>query len=234
MVDNVLLEKRNRYLGKLIKKTQNLTESVKLLSIIDKQLYSQSDGYSQAGGFSFGELAGIWNKNINTPRKIGGDHSIDINMLTEAIKKLEETAKLYNKGDASYLANSLQGITPVIYHELEDIGINIKGLIDRLNNAEVLFTNFELKQAIELFKRISAPAKAYSDAAAQYKVNPTEAKLSQAVKDLYTKLDTAIKEIKSDAPSYELFKKMVDLLYARPPDRVMGLQPPSPPGDKIK
>ena len=239
MVDNVLLEKRNRYLGKLIKKTHDLTESVKLLSTIDRELYSQS------GGATLTQVVQSWLGEFTKDPK-PSDTSKDIQALTDAIQKLEESAKFYIKDANGNMASMLTGHKPVVFYKLEAMGVDIQNLIKKLTAANVVFDEFELKHASELLLEIKAPAVEYITAVETYKASqksPTseqpatpkpggspvlvkgtakpESKslTSDAAKanvdTAYKKLQAAIKTHNAK-PSYDLFLVMTTILYPEP------------------
>ena len=205
MLDYVLLEKRNQYLKKIIQKTHDLTESVKLLSNIDKQLYTHSDRYYQYGG-SFNVMVDRFNTAFKTPYTIGEADNIKIGKLTEAIIKLETTAKKYTE-----LHTKMEGINPVFIKELNKMGETIDTLIQKINIANTTFDEFELKQAIELFPNIKTQAEAYTTAFTNFKNNNNDT-TKKAMLDAYKNLIAQTQTL-GDKPNYNLFDTIVKVLY---------------------
>ena len=135
MVDNVLLEKRNRYLGKLIQKTQNLTESVKLLSKIDKELYSQSGG----------TFTDAINK-LRNPVVVHTNGTDSLAGLRTVVGQLQSTIQKYSEFEAN-----LDKMEPaVVYMEAPTKPADIQLIIDQIkqhigsldDHAIILITDF--------------------------------------------------------------------------------------------
>jgi hypothetical protein len=236
MVDNVLLEKRNRYLGKLIRKTQNLTESVKLLSTIDKEIFSQS------GGATLDQVATTWVAAFNNAYQPSISSTSEIKDLENAIKELEKVSAFYIKDGPNNMASMLNGHMPVIFKKLEGMGVNITELIDKLKAVNAVFDEFELKRASELLLEIQVPANAYIEAIKAYKAYkeslqpPTSQTPSKVTKEVTVtpktsaspmgKLKTNVRSAyntlqdiigkQAGKQSYDLFLKMTRLLYPEP------------------
>ena len=205
MLDYVLLEKRNQYLKKIIQKTHDLTESVKLLSNIDKQLYTHSDRYYQYGG-SFNAIVDRFNTAFKTPHTIDEADTIKIRKLTEAITKLETTAQKYTE-----LHTKMDGINPVFIKELNKMGETIDSLINKIDKANTTFDEFELKQAIELFPNIKTQAEAYTAAFENFKTHNNETNKT-AMLNAYKKLIEQTQKQEGE-PNYNLFDTIVKVLY---------------------
>jgi hypothetical protein len=205
MVDNVLLEKRNRYLGKLIKKTQNLTESVKLLSIIDKELYSQSGGRISD---EINRLSKPVVVRISGPNSLAG--------LNNVVKQLQTTIQKY-----SNFEESLHKIKQaVVYMEaptnLQDMQLIIKkiqesvGILDK--HEIIIITNFLTDQTF------NTAAHTYVESAKVYNETQTPEnrdKLNKAWEDL----DFKYNEYKSRAENeqyQEILQVVFDWLYPKP------------------
>jgi hypothetical protein len=234
MIDNVLLEKRNRYLGKLIKKTQHLTESVKILADIDKELNLHSGG--QSGG-TFYTILDKWTKAQGNKTNLS--YSTDLQSLREQINILEKSAEKLDK-----LHEKLNDIEPVIFH---DLGINITELIDKLKTIEGHINKNELIDAIKLFGFGNMPtlAKEYTQLYNKFKMNRNNDTIK---KEMVKKRQEIFKYIYDilPRPGLELFKKMINILYSplpgpspslpKPPSytQTHPRPPPPPPGDMGK
>lgn len=207
MVDNVLLEKRNRYLGKLIKKTHDLTESVKLLSTIDRELYSQSGG-------KISESV----KDLLNPILV---HTIgdteNFLELTTAVDKLQETVFRFSQfeNDLSKMGRPIFYIkAPTNQDSMNKIIREIEQYTGSLNNHVIIkITNFLSNPDYR------AVAKVYEDLALAY--NDSTADKTT----LYNKLiaaHTALGEfvqkyIQSNTQDIELINFVFNTMYPNPP-----------------
>jgi hypothetical protein len=199
MLDYILLEKRNQYLRKIIQKTNNLTESIKLLSTIDKQLHIQSGG-------SFNTMIEQWAVAFEKPHKIGEEYNSKIEKLSAAITLLEHTGVKYKQ-----LYEKMAGINPVFIKELDKMGETIDSLITRLTQTNTVFDEFELKQAIELFPNIKEFAIEYTELFKKYKTDQSKENKDKMLR-AYEKLINHVQTL-GDKPNYELFNTIINVLY---------------------
>ena len=158
MLDNVLLEKRNRYVTKMIQRTNQLSDSIKLLNSIDNQLHMQSGGafHSQSGGsitklnYSLTELQ----KNIDDARVHQPNNTnqlkkmnSDIDIINKKITNIRNTTNKINNsvdmvtGRISDLIKQFDmSISPVIisrnYPELNSIIRNLDKLTTDIDNKQ--------------------------------------------------------------------------------------------------
>lgn len=219
MVDNVLLEKRNRYLGKLIRKTHDLTESVKLLSTIDRELYSQSGG-------TLTEAI----KNLLDPIVVQRSGDTDnFSGLTSAVGKLQETVDRF-----SQLEKDLSNIgRPVFYikaptdqNSMNQIIAQIQTHAGSLDNHVIIkITNFLSNPDYR------AVASKYEQLALAYN-DPTAVKQSlyPGLIAAHTTLEEYVKKYILDHQSdQELINLVFNTMYPPPPGQSTPVAPVEPP-----
>jgi hypothetical protein len=208
MVDNVLLEKRNRYLGKLIQKTQNLTESVKLLSKIDKELYSQS-----GGSISYQM------KRLSKPELVYKSGPDSLASLNDVVKQLQSTVQKYKEFEAS-LSNITKPVifveAPINQRAIGDIIKQIQDDIGFLDKHEIMIITKFLTDT-----QINKAAKEYVKRAITYNAadkTPENLKeLIEAWTTLNNVSDTYISNEQNEGIKASL-KDVFNLMYPNPED----------------
>jgi hypothetical protein len=206
MVDNVLLEKRNRYLGKLIKKTQNLTESVKLLSIIDKELYSQSGG-------TFTQVI----EKLRNPVVVHTSESDSLTDLKNVVNQLQETIKNF-----SNFEQKLQKMAqPVVYVEPPTNLIEIKTIIDQIQqnvgvldkHEIIIITNFLTDEPF------NNAANKYAESAIAYNKNQIQETQKKLI-ETWRALELAYNNYKTKEENKQnnaILEAVFDWMYKKPP-----------------
>jgi hypothetical protein len=209
MVDNVLLEKRNRYLGKLIQKTQNLTESVKLLSKIDKELYSQSGGRLSTQMIR-----------LSTPVVIHKSGSNNLEGLKNVVEELKKTIDKYREFEMSLakMPKPVIFVDPFINkYEIDAIIRKIdveKSTLDK--HSIMIITNFLNDTK---FKEATQEYVAFAEGYA-YRSNPQERDTDELVA-AWEKLNNAYMAYKTnitDSETRTLLDEVFKLMYPNPED----------------
>lgn len=206
MVDNVLLEKRNRYLGKLIRKTHDLTESVKLLSSIDRELYSQSGG----------TLTDAINKLLNPILVQRSGDTDNFAGLTVAVGKLQDTVARFSQfeKDLSNMGRPVFYIkAPTNQDSMNKIIAQIQAHTGSLDNHVIIkITNFLSNPAYRTV------AKVYEDLASAY--NDSKEDKEKQYSNLiaaHTVLDDFVQAyIKSNPTDSELINVVFNVMYPKP------------------
>jgi hypothetical protein len=225
MVDNVLLEKRNRYLGKLIKKTHNLTESVKLLSIIDKELYSQSGG-------TFTRAI----EKLRNPVVVHTSESSSLNGLKNVVDELQATINKFSEfeTEAQKMTRAvIYKMGPTNTDEMNKIIAAIKTQIGTLDKHVI----------ITITKFLTDPdftnaANQYIASAEKYNNSQTEDNSKQLTLQ-WINLKKAFDSytIVVDSNKKAILQSVFDLMYPKPPLyegalSKTGSSPPTPPLNK--
>jgi hypothetical protein len=206
MVDNVLLEKRNRYLGKLIKKTQNLTESVKLLSIIDKELYSQSGGtFTQAI------------EKLRNPVVVYTNGTDSLTGLKDVVNQLQTTIQNF-----SNFEQKLQHMAPpVVYVKVPTNLSDIQLIIDKIKESLgvldkheiIIITNFLTNE------KFNNAANKYAESVTQYNTStdPSEKDRKKLLDDWNTLQHVYEEYVSYNKSHTEILKAVFDWIYEKPP-----------------
>lgn len=211
MVDNLLLEKRNRYLGKLIKKTHDLTDSVKLLSSIDRELYSQS------GGTLTSELDRIINKGTVVQMTSGNN----LEGLTREVNTLVETIRRF-----SNFEEHLRGIPAMVrYVNAPATQAEMEGLIQLIHAEIGKLNDHDIYKIVEFLQdsTIKPLIRQYVTTAAQYNSTTDQnakREIYQTLVDMHNQLKRTVTQFvsvkKYSQDIQQLLLTVINSLYSDP------------------